>query len=259
MVNAQAAGSFVTYEPDSGRYALAPEQAVALTDPTCRVYLPGFFRTALGAVIDSPKIMEAARSGDGFGWHEHVHGVHEGCERFFRPGSNAHLVAEWLPIAQLAPGRLTLGVGIGGEDRHEIEVCGVDPNTRGRRIDECLQILRSVADGTPLAFDGEYFSLKHALIVPAPSPSVPLIVGGRSAAVLRRTARVSLPPAPGPSRVRLGISIALSGAGALFELREPRRPLGRTEHQLITRGAGGNNAAVPTTPKFTNTAAPLGR
>ena len=39
-------------------------------------------------------------------------------------------------IAQLAPGRLTLGVGIGGEDPHEIEICGVDPKTRGRRMDE---------------------------------------------------------------------------------------------------------------------------
>ena len=33
-------------------------------------------------------------------------------------------------LAQLAPGRLTLGVGIGGEDPHEIEICGVDPKTR---------------------------------------------------------------------------------------------------------------------------------
>jgi len=41
-------------------------------------------------------------------------------------------------IGELAPGRLTLGVGIGGEDRHEIEICGVDPGTRGRRMDECL-------------------------------------------------------------------------------------------------------------------------
>jgi hypothetical protein len=35
-------------------------------------------------VIDSPRIEEAARSGEGFGWHEHVHDVHEGCERFPR-------------------------------------------------------------------------------------------------------------------------------------------------------------------------------
>ena len=93
-------------------------------------------------------------------------------------------------IAQLAPGRLTLGVGIGGEDRHEIEVCGVDPKTRGRRMDECLQILRGLADGTPVTFDGEFFSLDDALILPAPSPRIPLIVGGRSDAAVRRAARL---------------------------------------------------------------------
>lgn len=93
-------------------------------------------------------------------------------------------------IAQLAPGRLTLGVGIGGEDPHEIEICGVDPKTRGRRMDECLQVLRSLADGTPVTFDGEFFSLNDALIVPAPSPRIPLIVGGRSDAAIKRAGRL---------------------------------------------------------------------
>jgi alkanesulfonate monooxygenase SsuD/methylene tetrahydromethanopterin reductase-like flavin-dependent oxidoreductase (luciferase family) len=93
-------------------------------------------------------------------------------------------------ISQLAPGRLTLGVGVGGEDRHEIEVCGVDPKTRGRRMDECLHVLRGLADGAPVTFDGEFFSLENALIVPAPSPPVPLIVGGRSDAAVRRAARL---------------------------------------------------------------------
>lgn len=93
-------------------------------------------------------------------------------------------------IAEFAPGRLTLGVGIGGEDRHEVEVCGVDPKTRGRRMDECLRILRGLADGTPLEFQGEFFSLQNALIVPPPSPRIPLIVGGRSDAAVRRAARL---------------------------------------------------------------------
>jgi 2-polyprenyl-3-methyl-5-hydroxy-6-metoxy-1,4-benzoquinol methylase len=96
-LNAQAAGGFVAYDADSGRYSLEPEQAVALTDASSAAYLPGFFQIALGSVIDSPKIVEKARNGDGFGWHEHVHDVHEGCERFFRPGYNANLVAAWLP------------------------------------------------------------------------------------------------------------------------------------------------------------------
>jgi alkanesulfonate monooxygenase SsuD/methylene tetrahydromethanopterin reductase-like flavin-dependent oxidoreductase (luciferase family) len=93
-------------------------------------------------------------------------------------------------IGQLAPGRLTLGVGLGGEDRHEIEICGVDPKTRGRRMDECLQILRRLANGTPTTFDGEFFALDDALILPAPSPSIPLIVGGRSDAAVSRAARL---------------------------------------------------------------------
>jgi 2-polyprenyl-3-methyl-5-hydroxy-6-metoxy-1,4-benzoquinol methylase len=117
-LNAQTAGGFVSYDPDSERYALPPEQAVALTDSDSPAYLPGFFQLALGSVIDSPTIMEKARSGDGFGWHEHVHDVHEGCERFFRPGYNTHLIGEWLPaldgvVEKLERGALVADAGCG--------------------------------------------------------------------------------------------------------------------------------------------------
>jgi 2-polyprenyl-3-methyl-5-hydroxy-6-metoxy-1,4-benzoquinol methylase len=117
-LNAQAAGGYVEYDPDSGRYTLPAEQAVALTDPESPAYLPGFFQLALGSVIDSPKIVERARNGGGFGWHEHVHEVHEGCERFFRPGYHAHLTAEWLPaldgiVEKLERGALVADVGCG--------------------------------------------------------------------------------------------------------------------------------------------------
>ncbi len=117
-LNAQAAGGYVAYDPGSGRYALPPEQTVALTDSDSPAYLPGFFQIALGSVLDAPKIIEKARTGDGFGWHEHVDDVHEGCERFFRPGYNAHLIAEWLPaldgvMAKLRQGALVADVGCG--------------------------------------------------------------------------------------------------------------------------------------------------
>src|SRR5437868_160245 len=117
-LNAQAAGGFVAYDADTERYALPPEQTVALTDSSSPAYLPGFFQIALGSVIDSPRIVEKARSGDGFGWHEHVHDVHEGCERFFRPGYNAHLIGEWLPalegvVEKLERGALVEDAGCG--------------------------------------------------------------------------------------------------------------------------------------------------
>ena len=41
-------------------------------------------------------------------------------------------------LARSAPGRIVLGVGVGGEDRHEIEICGVDPKRRGDRTDHSL-------------------------------------------------------------------------------------------------------------------------
>jgi 2-polyprenyl-3-methyl-5-hydroxy-6-metoxy-1,4-benzoquinol methylase len=117
-LNAQAAGSYVSYDPDSGRYTLPAEQAAALTDPDCPAYLPGLFQTALGSVLDSPKILEATRSGAGFGWHEHVPDVFEGCERFFRPGYNANLMSGWLPaldgvVTKLKHGGLVADVGCG--------------------------------------------------------------------------------------------------------------------------------------------------
>jgi 2-polyprenyl-3-methyl-5-hydroxy-6-metoxy-1,4-benzoquinol methylase len=111
-LNAQAAGGYVQYDPDSARYTLPAEQTVALTDSDSPAYLPGFFQIALGSVIDSPRILEAARSGEGFGWHEHVHDVHEGCERFFRPGYNAHLIAEWLPALDGVVDKLTRGATV---------------------------------------------------------------------------------------------------------------------------------------------------
>ncbi len=100
------------------------------------------------------------------------------------------LVARQLSdLSQLAPGRLVFGVGIGGEDRHEVEICGVDPATRGRRMDECLRVLRELLTGAPTAFHGEFFDLEDALVLPAPAPPVPIIVGGRSDAAARRTGR----------------------------------------------------------------------
>ena len=117
-LNAQAAGGYVAYHPTEGRYSLPPEQTVALTDEDSPAYLPGFFQIALGSVLDSPRITDAVPGGAGVGWHEHNHHVHEGCERFFRPGYNANLVASWLPaldgvVERLREGARVADVGCG--------------------------------------------------------------------------------------------------------------------------------------------------
>lgn len=92
-------------------------------------------------------------------------------------------------LCESAPGRLVLGVGVGGEDRHEIEICGVDPRTRGRRTDECLVALRGLLSGEPVSHRGDFFDFDEAWIRPAPDPPVPIVIGGRSDAALRRAGR----------------------------------------------------------------------
>lgn len=79
---------------------------------------PGFLQNAYGTGRDAPGILEAARSGDGIGWHAHNSDVHLGCERFFRPGYHAHLMDEWLPaldgvVAKLEGGGAIADIGCG--------------------------------------------------------------------------------------------------------------------------------------------------
>ncbi len=93
-------------------------------------------------------------------------------------------------LAGAAPGRLTVGIGVGGEDRSEFEVCGIDPATRGRRTDAALEIVRRLLDGEALTWHDEFYDLDEARIKPSPQPAVPFLVGGRSDAALRRAGRL---------------------------------------------------------------------
>ena len=94
-------------------------------------------------------------------------------------------------MARIAPGRMIFGVGIGGEDRHEIEICGVDPKRRGIRANESLEIIRGLLNGDAISFSGVEFNISDAVIRPTPKKSIPIIVGGRSDAALTRAAKYS--------------------------------------------------------------------
>jgi alkanesulfonate monooxygenase SsuD/methylene tetrahydromethanopterin reductase-like flavin-dependent oxidoreductase (luciferase family) len=93
-------------------------------------------------------------------------------------------------VASMAPGQLTIAIGVGGEDRREIANCGVDPSSRGRRADEAMHLLRRLLDGEVIDHAGEFFQLDRALVLPTPIPRVPLMVAGRSSHGVRRAGRV---------------------------------------------------------------------
>ncbi|HET6871080.1 MAG TPA: LLM class flavin-dependent oxidoreductase [Solirubrobacteraceae bacterium] len=92
-------------------------------------------------------------------------------------------------IGQLAPGRFTFGIGVGGDDPSELELCGINPRERGARTSEALRCVRLLMTGDEVDFRGRFFNLQGA-IRPAPAPAIPILVGGRSDAALARAGRL---------------------------------------------------------------------
>ena len=114
---AQAAAGYVRYEGD-GRYSLPPEQAEALVNEDSPACVLGGFQAMLAATRIKDRIVEAFRSGEGVGWHEHNPELFSGTERFFRPGYLANLVPSWIPAlsgveAKLRAGGKVADVGCG--------------------------------------------------------------------------------------------------------------------------------------------------
>jgi SAM-dependent methyltransferase len=108
----QAAGGYVGYDPASGTYSMAPEQALALAGEDGPAFFPPSMQLALGMLRDVPAIEERFRTGAGFGWHEHNADLFDGTERFFRPRYVANLVPAWLPALDGVVDKLTSGATV---------------------------------------------------------------------------------------------------------------------------------------------------
>jgi SAM-dependent methyltransferase len=108
----QAAGGYVTYEPDSDRYTLPDEQALALADEESPFYILGIYDSIASLYADEDKIFEAFRSGEGMRWHEHDQRLFRGTERFFRPGYRGHLVGAWIPALEGVQEKLERGATV---------------------------------------------------------------------------------------------------------------------------------------------------
>jgi len=107
--SAQAASGYLEYDADSERFTLSAEQAMAFADENSPVYMLGGYNVISSAYKDRTKLTERFREGAGFGWHEHHEELFVGTEQFFRPGYQAHLVAEWIPALEDVEDKLRRG------------------------------------------------------------------------------------------------------------------------------------------------------
>jgi SAM-dependent methyltransferase len=108
----QAAGGYVSYDPETDRYTLSDEHALALADEDSPFYILGVYDSIASIFADEERILDVFRSGEGMGWHEHDHRLFRGTERFFRPGYRAHLVSEWIPALDGVTEKLQRGAKV---------------------------------------------------------------------------------------------------------------------------------------------------
>ncbi|MBO0680381.1 LLM class flavin-dependent oxidoreductase [Mycolicibacterium sp. S2-37] len=91
-------------------------------------------------------------------------------------------------LAALFDNRLGLGVGT-SPWQEDYELMNVPFAKRGKRMDECIEIIRGLTTGEYFEFHGEFYDIPKTKMTPAPTKPVPILVGGHADAALRRAAR----------------------------------------------------------------------
>jgi hypothetical protein len=111
-LSGQAASGYIDYHPEKNAFSLSPEQAMAFAEEGSPAFFAGAFDVVQSTYLDEPKVAEAFRTGKGVGWHEHSKCLFSGTERFFRPGYNANLVANWIPKLEGVEEKLKAGAKV---------------------------------------------------------------------------------------------------------------------------------------------------
>ncbi|PTD17358.1 TIGR03619 family F420-dependent LLM class oxidoreductase [Sphingomonas fennica] len=91
-------------------------------------------------------------------------------------------------VDAFAPGRVLCGVSAGWL-KEEYDAVGVPFETRGKRLDELIAVMRKLWTGESVSHAGDIFQFSDVLMRPAPASPIPVLCGGSSPPALRRAAR----------------------------------------------------------------------
>jgi F420-dependent oxidoreductase-like protein len=149
-------------------------------------------------------------------------------------------------VDNLAGGRLRLGVGAGWQER-EHEAHGfdlLDTDRRFARFEEGLEVItRLLRNDEPVSFDGEYYRLRDAVLMPrSPRPGgPPIVIGGNGP---RRTLPLAARYADEWNAVFVPRERFSELSARLDELlQEAGRPPEQVRRTLMTRGISGRTDA----------------
>ncbi len=92
-------------------------------------------------------------------------------------------------VAVLSGNRFGFGVGL-SPWIEDFQVCGQEWKTRGKRMDEMIEIIRGLTKGGFYGFQGKHYQFEPIKICPVPTAPIPILIGGHSEPALRRAARI---------------------------------------------------------------------
>jgi alkanesulfonate monooxygenase SsuD/methylene tetrahydromethanopterin reductase-like flavin-dependent oxidoreductase (luciferase family) len=177
--------------------------ATASPEPD-RAWLEAAEKLPIEAIWHGGHVMPPINSGEAIvrtslvaAWTERVR---IGTSILLLPLYQPALVAKQLAdIDSFSGGRLTVGIGVGGEYPTEFDAVGVPVAERGARTDEAVQVMRALWAGGPTSFHGRFSSFDDVELRPVTPPGAtvpamtsggpPIVVSGRKAPAMRRAAR----------------------------------------------------------------------
>jgi probable F420-dependent oxidoreductase len=162
-----------------------------------------------------------------------------------RLGTHVYLLALRHPFAAaravqtldvVSGGRAEVGIGAGWLES-EWDAVGLDFDTRGRRLDEAIEVCRRLWSEQLVEHHGRFYDFAPVMFEPKPVQQPPSVhVGGESDPALRRAARL------GDGWIGMGHTLD-SAAHAIGRLRELRKKAGRATDRFEVTLSGAVNGA----------------
>jgi len=120
------------------------------------------------------------------------------------------LAKELATLDFLSQGRLFPAIGLGGDESKDFQAVGINKKERAGRADEMIVLMRRLWTEDSVNFAGKYFTVENVTILPRPwqKNGLPIWIGGRSEAALKRTGRLGdgwLVSSVSPAEVATGI------------------------------------------------------
>ena len=103
------AAEYIEYQPADKTFLLPPEHAAVVADEESPLFMGGALEFLVPAVMVTPKVQDAFRTGQGVAYSEYMPEVFEAIARWSAPGFKHQLVQTWIPAMPQVEERLRAG------------------------------------------------------------------------------------------------------------------------------------------------------